>query len=857
MRKKRIAFGCALLCGGLLLPGLALSQQERDEEEQSQTEADRSQPAVTQRRVIDELTVTATRREASLQDVPVSVGVVTGEQIRELSLQNLDQLSAYVPGLSVQEGGEQTGISIRGFGAGLNFGFDQSVGLFIDGIYAGRERQFRGAFLDVSNVEVLRGPQATLFGKNTISGAIIVTTGQPSHEFGLDLFAEATSVIGRQNYQAVLTGGLTDDLAGRLAVRFSDEQGYMRNTFTGEREEQQQDWIARGTLLWTPTDNVSVRTKLERSEYERSGRGFNVSAVSGLAVGRPLATGADVEVNSQLTTYLAYDPNFSVDHLRRSSKQLETADVTSTNAVVTIDYTLPGGGTLRSVTGYSGYESDDQRDVDWTPTNFLYEPIRQEFDQWSQEFQFVSAVGPEFDYILGIHAFRNDFYVDRRTDINIEPYLINFGVEPFSDVIFGEPADVWMRGTMRFLDQQTTSWSGYGSGTYRFNDQWALTAGLRYNWERKEADDRVFLSHFGRHEFLDLHPSVIDFFQSTPLILGLATPEAVAARGELIALAEAAGGDNLKIAAVCGSIAVGQCGQMQGIVQNSRRGSGSATEADWSPEVTLAYDVSPDAMFYGKVTRGHKGGGFNSNATGQDVDPTFEPEQVTGYELGGKLRLLDGAANLNFSIFRLDFDNLQVSVWTGNNFDVGNAGKARSQGLEIDGRWLLTDRLQVNGSAIWLDARYRDFDNAACSVPQLAFGEPGCRTETLPDGGILRVQDLTGKRFAATLSGNVGVGYVADLPYDLEVLLRADAVYNARQRNPRDPTIEQGSRTLVDLGATLRPAGLGSWSLGFLVQNATDREFYWYEFEAPSQTGTRIGFPGPPRRFTLRASYHM
>jgi iron complex outermembrane recepter protein len=834
----------AVLMGGLslLAPNAALSQTQQEDERTAS------------RRVIDELIVTATRREASLQDVPVSVGVVTGEQIRELSLQNLDQLSAYVPGLVVTEGGEQTGISIRGFGAGLNFGFDQSVGLFIDGIYAGRERQFRGHFLDVSRVEVLRGPQATLFGKNTISGAIILTTGQPSHEFGLDLFGEATGKTGRQNYQAVMTGGITDNLAARLAVRFSDEEGYMRNSFTGREEEQQRDWIARASFLWTPTDDLTVRTNLERSEYERSGRSFHVSNVSGLAVGKPTATGGDVLLNAQLPTYLRYDPNFTYRVKSRSSKQLETADVTSTNAVVRIEYALPGGGTIASVTGYSGFESDDQRDVDWTPTNFLFEPIEQEFDQWSQEFQLTSAIGDRLDYIVGVHAFRNDFYVNRRTDINIEPYL---GVPAFSDVIWGQPADVWMRGTMRFLDQQTTSWSTYGSATYDFTDQWALTAGLRYNWERKEADDRVFLSHFGRTDFLDLHPSVVDFMVATPSILGAATPAAVAAREQLIALATAAGGDNLKIAAVCGSFATSQCGEMQGIVKNSRRGSGKATESDWSPEVTLAYDYSSNTLFYGKVTRGHKGGGFNSNATGQNVDPTFEPEQVTGYELGGKLRLFGGIANVNLSLFRLDFENLQVSVWTGNNFDVGNAGKARSQGLEADGTWLITDRLQVNGSAIWLDARYRDFDNAACSIPQLTFGAPGCRAVVVPSGATVMMQDLTGNRFAPTLSGNVGMGYIADLPQNLELLLRADAVHSGRQRNPRDRTIEQGSRTLLDMGATLRPIGAPQWSVGMLVQNATDKSFYWYEFEAPSQAGTRIGFPGPPRRFTLRASYHL
>src|SRR5690606_18148344 len=223
--------------------------------------------------------------------------------------------------------------------------------------------------------------------------------------------------------------------------------------------------------------------------------------------------------------------------------------------------------------------------------------------------------------------------------------------------------------------------------------------------------------------------------------------------------------------------------------------------------------------------------------------------------LGSKLRLLDGRANLNAALFRMEFKNLQTSVWTGTEFDVKNAGKARSQGLELDGTWLATDRLQISGSMIWLDARYVDFDNAACSVPQQAFGEPGC-DYFVGDSGP-GVQDLSGKRFAPLFSGTLGMGYVLGLPGDRELLLRADFQYFGKQQNPRDPTIAQGSRTNLDLAATLRRVSGVGWSLGLLVQNATDEEDYFYEFEAPSQIGTRIGFPVPPRMVTLRASYSL
>ena len=787
---------CALSGASLLVPPVASAEEAG-------------------RRVIEEITVTATRREESLQDVPVSVGVVTGEMIRELSLQNLDELSSYVPGLTVREGGEQTGISIRGFGAGLNFGFDQSVGLFIDGIYAGRERQFRGHFLDVNAVEVLRGPQATLFGKNTISGAVVITTGKPTQEFEADFRGEATSVIDRRQAEAVVNVPLTDTLASRVALRWSDQDGYVENTFTGEDEEQQEDWIGRVSFLWEPTENLSVLAKLERSEVERVGRYFNVSDVRGLAVGRPTATGADVGLAAQLSSYVAYDPEFRWGSHSKTSKQQETEDIESNNAVLRLDYETAGGHTLTSITGYSGYESEDQRDVDWSPTNFLFEPITQDFDQWSQEFQFISQVGEKFDYLLGAHLFSNDFYVDRRTDVDINVFLLPFGVPPFDPMPFG---GIWRYAQLRFLAQETDSMSAYGQGTYHLTPNWHLTLGLRWNREEKFAEDRFNLSEFGTTRFLD--------------------PVNNPADAQLIA----------QVASVLPA-------NINGILLDSRQGKGSVEERDWSPEATLAWDYNDDMMFYGKVTRGHKGGGFNSATTGQSAeDFEFENETVTGYELGGKLQLADGIARVNFALFRQDFIDLQTSVWVGDGFDVGNAGEARSQGLEMDGTWLIGERLQLNGSFIWLDARFIESEGNACSIPQRNFPNPvpGCVED--PPGTFL--QDLSGKRFAPTFQGNAGIGYVAPIGSSLELLLRGDVVYSGEQENPRDPTIAQGARTLVDLSATLRPLDQ-RWSVGLLVQNAGDSEFHWYEFEAPAQIGTRIGFPGPPRRFSLRASYHM
>jgi outer membrane receptor protein involved in Fe transport len=767
---------------------------------------------------VEEVIVTAGKREQTLQDVPVSVAVVTGETIKDLSIQNLDELSQYVPGLTITEGGEQTGISIRGFGASLNFGIDQSVGLFIDEIYAGRERQFRSTFLDIGRIEVLKGPQGTLFGKNTIAGAIIIATGQPTQDPSLTVRGEYSPTTNRRAIEAVVNGPITSTLSGRAAVRWSKDDGYIYNTLTREEEEQEEDKIVRGTLLWEPTDKLTVRTKLEYSEYDRIGRNFVISEISGLAVGRPFITSpttllpiapADVGLAQRLSTYRFYDPNFDVGLDYTTSKQRESAHVESKNAVVDVSYDV-GFGTLRSITGYSAFESNDQRDVDWSPTPFLFEPITQSFDQWSQEFRIVSDVSDRFDYVAGLYWFKTDFYVDRRTDVDIN--LFFSPIENRADRKYS---------TLRFLDQTAETYSAYAQGTYHIiPDVLHLTVGARWMRETKTASDRLDLAAFGTTRYLD---------ENNP------------ADAALLTVARALN---------------------PGIANTRHAFSGESTEENIIPEAKISWDINDDLMVYASATRGYKGGGFNSNSNTQNAqDFGFRPETATGYEAGGKARLLDRTMNVNFAVFRQDFEDLQLSIWQGNGFFLTNAGAARSQGFEADVRWQATERLQLSGAVSLVDARYTESVLAACNIAQLNFGQPGCflipaPTATNP-AATRPVQDFNGKRFAPRYTASLGAGYVQPLGESLEVLFRGDATFRARGQSALDPTIVQPPVELLDLSATLRPTDGNRWNVSLLIQNVLDHRYYFFEFEAPSQTGTRIGFPAPPRRWTIRASYEF
>ena len=768
---------------------------------------------------IEELVVTAGKREQSLQDVPVSVAVVTGETIKDLALTNLDELSQFVPGLVIVEGGEQTGISIRGFGASLNFGIDQSVGLFVDEIYAGRERQFRGTFLDVERIEVLKGPQGTLFGKNTIAGAVTITSGTPTHDPSLSVRGEYGPDTRRRAIEAVANGPIIGDvLAGRLAVRISDEEGYMYNTLTREKEEQEQDKIVRGTLLWTPTDRLNVRAKAEWSEYDRIGRYFQISEVSGFAVNRPRITNPatllplpvplDTALAANLSTYRFYDPAFNAGLDYNTSKQQETAHVISKNAALDASYDF-GPLVLRSITGVNSYKSLDGRDVDWTPNPYLYQPISQKFTQWSQEFRVVSDIGDRFDYIAGVYWFKTDFYVDRRTDININMFFA-----------LGDNVANRKYSNLSFLEQTAETYSTYAQGTFHVTPTLHLTAGARWMREKKVANDRLDFAEFGSTRFLDPANNPAD-------------------------------------AALLAQALLFNAG-----LQTTRHAfRGESTEKNVIPEAKLSWDVTEDAMLYASATKGYKGGGFNSNSSTQsERDFGFRPETATGYEVGGKLRLLDRKMNVNYAFFRQDFKDLQLSIFQGDGFFLTNAGAARSQGFEADAAWRVTDRFRLTGAVTLIDATYTKRVLVACNIGQLNFGFPGCFTVPAPTAAnpaaVRVVQDFNGKRFAPKYFATLGAAYIQPLGDDFEVALRADAQFRAKGQSALDSTIVQPAYRLLDLGATFRPSDPDArWSVGVSVSNVFDKARYFFEFEAPVQTGSRVGFVAPPRRAVFNFTY--
>ena len=229
---------------------------------------------------LEEIVVTAQKREESLQDVPLSITSIDGSKIEDAGINNLEDLSAFVPNLMLSENAVATSIVMRGIGPGANQSFEQSVGLYVDGIHLGKGRQARSGLFDLERVEVLRGPQGILFGKNTLAGAVNVTsaTPRPGDEFSGKV-AVGVESFGGKSFEGNLSGSIGENLAMRFAFKDRKDDGYLDNSFTGTDGLTSDEQLWRLSATWTPSDNTTVKLKYAESEHKRVG-GTAVFAVA-------------------------------------------------------------------------------------------------------------------------------------------------------------------------------------------------------------------------------------------------------------------------------------------------------------------------------------------------------------------------------------------------------------------------------------------------------------------------------------------------------------------------------------------------------------------------------------------------
>ena len=419
--------------------------------------------------VLEEVVVTAQIREQSLQDVPISVSAIAGEDIADRSVDNLQSLSASVPNFMVVETQIDTSISIRGVRSGANKGFEQSVPMNFDGVVYPRSQLARTPLVDLERVEVLRGPQPTLFGKNAIGGAVSVTSAKPTEEFEGKFSTSHESEHGEDQSLLVLSGALSDNLLGRLTVSTREMDGWITNTNMKRLEPQRDETYIRGQLAWTSGD-VDYNLKVETADFDSVGYAMEAIAPQdgyGLVFAGPIA----VETNE--------------DWVRSSGETF--SQNTMDNFVLTANYPMDGGGTLTSITAHVEYDSYEVLDLDYVGLEILDGTNQTEkYDQWSQEIRYTSPGGEDVDYIVGAYFQTAD--VDVTDYVPLGSFLALAG-PPISSLV-GTNWD-------RLYAQSSDMYSVFGQADINLEGNWRLTLGARYSSEDKDGSRDLTLDGTG------------------------------------------------------------------------------------------------------------------------------------------------------------------------------------------------------------------------------------------------------------------------------------------------------------------------------------------------------------------------
>lgn len=427
--------------------------------------------------MLEEIIVTAQKRSQSLQDVPIAVSVISGDKIASADLKNLQEMSQYVPNFYQVATPTSNVVYIRGIGSAPNAGFEQSVGTFNDGIYLGRARQTLAPMFDLARVEVLKGPQSILFGKNTSAGAVSINSNRPDYEFA----GRVSALYGTENerqLQGYVNGALSDSVAGRLSLYGSAQDGWVENEFDGEDGPATTDYGVRLGLVFDPSDTFSGFVKGERSYRKQEGAPYEIFQISqnddnGTLV-PPHLTGLDAKQDFKTN----YGNSGDIGNNTTESK------ITIDNALVQLDFQL-GEHTLTSVTGYTGYDFSSDADLDFTPSNLINSTDGSEkFSQWSQELRLVSPAGERFEYITGVYWQRA--HVDIQQPVGFEfstlvPAAALVGADGFRQQDF---------------DQLATTASGFFQGTFSIIDSLRIKFGARYTYEKKTLDRSLSLTQY-------------------------------------------------------------------------------------------------------------------------------------------------------------------------------------------------------------------------------------------------------------------------------------------------------------------------------------------------------------------------
>ncbi len=707
-------------------------------------------PVLAEELVLEEITVTAQKREESLADVPISISAVSGALLEDRSIDSLATLSQSIPNVQIAENQIDSTISIRGVTTGNNKGFEQSVAMYFDGLSYGRSQLIRTPLVDLERVEILRGPQPTLFGKNAIAGAVNVISAKPTSEFEGKISVSHEFEHEEPQFLGVISGPLTENLSGRLTVSYRDFGGWIDNVQLGRKEVQREETYGRAQLAWQGDGSLDVNLKVEYADFD--------------SLGYPME---NLNPQDGYTTIFAGPIAVDVtEDWKRASSEV-SSDNEMSNVVLTANWDW-ADHTMTSITGFVDYETYEILDVDYTNLVILDGTNQaEEYSQFSQEFRLTSPGGEKVDYIAGVFFQTAD--VDVTDDVFLGSFLGLAG-PPVSLLVDSQ----WKRR----YEQSSDLWSIFAQADIALGEKFDLTVGARFSSEDKDGarDLRIVA---GPTNIADMLPSpdpsipnLLEFLWAAVLQVG---PHSI---------------------------------------------SGQRDEDSFDPLLRLQYHANDNVSVHASYTQGSKAGGFDIRGNSipgtpgipDDIAGTFEfeGEEATNIEVGAKMNW--DRAQINVSAFQTDYDDLQTNIFDGVlSFLVQNASSAEVEGFEADGRFLLTENIELYASVAFLDYTYKDFQDSQC-----AYQEP-------PTKGILCDRSGLTAPYAPEFTGNLGLDYEGQLSDNLYLDFNVNIDHSSDYflATNLDPNVQENGYTKLGAQVGLSNSD-GTWRLSLIGDNLTD-----------------------------------
>ena len=815
--------------------------------------------------VFEEIVVRAQKRDQNIMEVPVAVSALSGQQLTDAGIKDVWELQQNVPGLIIgrSQTATSTNFSLRGIGStSNNFGVESSVGLYVDDVYRSRQSSMINELVDVESAEVLRGPQGTLFGKNTPSGAILIRSVRPSHD--PDAFIELTAGdFGLAKLSAAGNLSLADNVAARGTLFLSERDGYVDDLARGSDRYNNRDRFGMRLQLAInePADDFNARIILDYAEIDELCCG-TLTNVDGLFSRASLAgvpqQGSDaaiVALGGTVFTDFAY-PQPVLDSLALLPGNVVTGvglddqltaytqDPISQNEdaglSVELNRTLSNGITLTSITAFRSFDTFDDADIDFIDIDLLQRVNDAELDSFSQEFRVAGEFGDGNNYVFGLYYFGQE--LTNITDTNggalLGPYLLLVqpelqqavdGLNQVSALTGGAippAADPFPAGLFAndVVTQDQDGWAAFGQVDFSLSDQFLLTLGARFTDEEKSIDAIYTQTASGP-------PPSIEAIQTALGAAALGQPFDPA---DLLPIAEPNTG--------WGSYLFQPLAPRPNL-------STSISDDQVTGTAKLTYFANDNAMFYASYATGFKSGGTNADRINPLFSSVFDAETSESFEVGFKGDL--GPVRLALTYFITDYEDFQANSFTGTGFNVQNAGEISTDGIELEAVWRPIDNFEAQLIYTHYEAEYDQFAEGTC-WDTFTF-----HTGQLDQGAVDADQEICDKSgqtvpYSPEDRLFLGLQHNFELSSNLSLYARAEYSYASETLTDgdNDPFTEQESIGLLNLKLGL---DISNWNstLSLWGRNVTDEAYIHGSFDGPAQLGRLNSYPSEPATYGL------